>query len=271
MKKWVRFTIRLARAAQENELLSLAAELSYKLIFALFPFLLFVISLVGLLHIRAEELLHRLTLILPNGVMDVLSTALSEARGGKNATGVLSASLFVSIFSASSGFNAVIRGINKAYRVQETRKFWHVRLVALLMVLVFALSIAASMLLLIFGDGLYAFLTDAFGESAVLRIVFGTAGYLVMMLVLLFAVILIYKFSGARKVTVYDVFPGAFTTLLVWVAASKGFNVYVNHFSGHSRVYGSIAGVFLLMLWLNLIAAALLLGGEVNALLKNEG
>ena len=269
MKKWFRFIIRLARAAQENGLLSLAAELSYKLIFALFPFMLFVMSLVGLFHIRAEALLDRLMFVLPPAAQDVLRGALAEAPGGN--TGVLSAGLLVSAFSASSGFNAVIRGINKAYRVEETRSFLHVRLVALLMVLVFALAVVASALLLVYGDGLYAFLSDNLGDSGTLRVVFGTAGYLVLMLMLLFAVILIYKFSGARKVSVYDVFPGAFTTLLVWLAASKGFSVYVNEFSGHSRVYGSIAGVFLLMLWLNLIAAALLLGGEVNALLKNEG
>jgi len=269
MKKWFRFIIRLARAAQENGLLALAAELSYKLIFALFPFLLFMMPLVGLFHIRTEELLERMAYVLPAGIPDMLRAVLAESAAGGN-TGVLSAGLLVSAFSASSGFNAVIRGINKAYRVKETRSFWHVRLVALLMVFVFALAVVASLLLLIFGDGLYVFLTELFGDSGVLRVVFGTAGYLVLMLVLLFAVILIYKFSGARKVSVYDVFPGAFTTLIVWVAASKGFNVYVNHFSGHSRVYGSIAGVFLLMLWLNLIAAALLLGGEVNALLKNE-
>ena len=268
MKKFASFTVRLVRAANANDLFSLAAELSYKLIFAIFPFLIFLMSLIGFFNIDADEVVGRLAYVLPDQITDMIHVFLTEVLSVRS-TGVLSVSLIVTVFSASSGFNAVIRGINKAYRVQETRHFVQVRLVGMLMVLIFAVSILASVLLLIFGDGIYLFLLRSYGVNGILRTIFGVAGYLLTMLMLLFTVILIYKFSGAQKVTVYDVFPGAFTTLLVWVLSSKGFNVYVNRFAKFSSVYGSIGNVFVLMLWLNIISIALLLGGEVNALLKN--
>ena len=269
MKKIAAFLVRLVRAANENDLFALAAELSYKLIFALFPFLIFLLSLVGFFHMTTAEVVERLSYVLPDTVMDVFRAFVSEVVTVRSG-GVLSVSLLVTMFSASSGFNAVIRGINKAYRVKETRHFVQVRLIGMLMVLVFAVAILASILLLIFGDGIYLFLVQFFAAKGVLRAVFGTAGYLLMMVMLLLAILLIYKFSGAKRVTVYDVFPGAFTTLLVWVVASKAFNVYVNQFSSFSNVYGSIGSVFVLMLWLNIISVALLLGGEVNALLGNR-
>jgi len=270
VKKGVAFAVRLARAANENGLLSIAAELTYKLIFALFPFLLFLMSLLGFFNIDTVDVLTRLSYALPDSIMDVIRVFITEVVSARS-TGVLSVGLLVSMFSASSGFGAVIRGINRAYRVEETRHFVQVRLVAMLLVAVFALAVIASVLLLIFGDRIYAFLADILGASGWLRFVFGMAGYLLTMLMLLFTIIMIYKLSGAKRVTVYDVFPGAFTTLLVWVLSSKAFNVYVNRFARFSYVYGSIASVFILMIWLNLISAALLIGGEVNALLKNEG
>jgi len=269
MKKWGRFAVRLIRAANENDLFALAAELSYKLIFALFPFLIFLMSLISFLRIDSREVLLRLSFALPDRIMDVVRVFMDEVVSVRS-TGMLSASLLISVFSASSGFNAVIRGINKAYRVKETRHFITVRLLGMLLVLVFASAIAISILLLIFGDSIYLFWTKHFGTNGLLQFVFGMAGYLLTMLMLLFTIIAIYKFSGARKVTVYDVFPGAFTTLLVWVVSSKAFNIYVNRFAQFSHVYGSIASVFIIMLWLNLISAALLLGGEVNALLKDS-
>jgi len=269
MKKIAAFLVRLVRAANENDLFALAAELSYKLIFALFPFLIFLMSLVSFFRVDAGEVVERMALVLPDRIMDVLRAFMVEVVAVRSG-GVLSVSLLVTVFSASSGFNAVIRGINRAYRVKETRHFVRVRLVGMLMVLVFAAAILASVLLLIFGDGIYVFLTQMLGARGFLQTIFGVAGYFLMMLMLLFTIILIYKFSGANQPTVYDVFPGAFTSLMVWVVASKAFNVYVNRFSSFSNVYGSISSVFVLMLWLNIISAALLLGGEVNALLANR-
>ena len=265
MEKIAAYIIRLFRAANENDLFALAAELSYKLLLSLFPFLIFLMSLVGFASLDVADVVTRLSYVLPDGVMSVIRAFVAEVVV-RRSTGVLSISLLMTAFSASSGFNAVIRGVNKAYRVTETRHFIRVRLTSMLLVLMFALAILVSILLLVFGDDIYALVELCYGTNGALRFVFGMAGYLVVMLVLLFTIICIYKFTGARRVTVYDVFPGAFTTLLVWVFASKAFNVYVNRFARFSNVYGSVASVVIVMLWLNIISMALLLGCEVNAL-----
>ncbi|GHV38682.1 hypothetical protein FACS189490_01000 [Clostridia bacterium] len=269
MKTFISFIRSLVKATKENELIGCANELTYKLCMAFFPFIIFLMSLLSFLNISYDYFMDDLMKSLPQSVSALTDLVVGEVFDKANA-GVLSGSLIAAVVTASSGFNAVIRGITKAYGEKEERNFVTVRIIGFVLVLVLAFAIIASISILIFGDTIYNSLIKNFGISPWLTFILSVSGTLVLMVILLFTIIFIYKFATCKKVTIQETFPGAAITLIVWLGSSKLFNVYVNNFSRYSMVYGSIAGVIILMLWLNIISIVLLIGGEVNALLMPE-
>lgn len=267
MKKFIYFLIMLFKTCRKNNLVPLATELTYRLIFACFPFIIFLMSLIGYFNINSAFVLDTFSTVLPDDTMKVLSVFVHEVVDVRN-SGILSVSLIISLYSASSGFNAIIRGINTAYDQKETRSFIRIGLISIFLVIILAFSIILSILLLVFGDSIYETLIGFLNHNPWLEFLFGLAGNLITMLVLLFAIIFIYKLGSCKKLTVYDVMPGALITLIVWLLASKAFNVYINNFARYSMIYGSIASIIIMMLWLNLISIIILVGAEINALLS---
>lgn len=266
MKKFITFLIKLIKTSKENNLFSLANELTYKLLLALFPFIIFLMTLVGFFNIDYSYFIKEIGGALPDAVYDMLNVFIAEVVDVKRA-GVLSVSLFISIYSSSSGFLAVMRGINKAYGQKEARNFIVARIVSILLVLILATGIILSITSLVFGDIIYAWIGRMVKMTPTTRFLIGFFGYLITMIILLVSIIVIYHFASSKKTPFYSLIPGALTTLIVWIIASKAFNIYINNFAKFSAVYGSIGSVFVLMYWLNIISVVLLVGGEINALL----
>jgi membrane protein len=267
MDKLIGFFITLGKQSLRDEILPLASELTYRLILALFPFLIFLMSLVGFFNINSRDVMFILEELFPEEMMEIISGYVREVVEMRR-TGVLSFSLLIAVYSASSGFKAVIRGINRAYGTKETRKFITVWLIRASLVFVMAFAVISSILLLVFGDALHLLFMSQFGINRYAELIFGLAGDLTLLAVLLATIVLIYKLGSCKKLTVYQVLPGALVTLIVWIAASKIFNIYINNFAGFSVIYGSIAGIFITMLWINIISTVILLGAEINSLLE---
>jgi membrane protein len=269
MKNFFRFCVKLIKTSDENDLFSLASELTYNLILAFFPFLIFLMSLVGFFNIDSQSFLQGIGDALPDAIYEFLLVFVKEVVAVKN-PGVLSLSLIVTVFSASSGLLAVMRGVNKAYGQQETRHFIITRIVSIVLVLILALGILLSIASIVFIDVLYNWLCGHIGLTPPMHFVFAAFVHLITVLILLSAIIMIYRLANSKKVPIKSILPGALTTLCVWFIASRIFNIYVNHFARYASIYGSIAGVFILMYWLNIISVILLIGGEINALLYKD-
>jgi membrane protein len=264
--KYAEFIKELVKECGENRIGELAVVLTYRLLFACVPFLIFLMSVIGSLSIDAGYAAKALGGALPEHAAAALSLFLSAAvRESKS--GVISISLFVSVFSAAGGFRAIIRGVNGAYKIKEARGFVKLRLVAALLVVVLALAVISTMLLFIFGDKIYAALPPDLRGAPALKPLVGFAGGVVSMAVLLFAIILIYRLSLSGRQTVKDTLPGAAFVVGFWMLVSKVFNIYVNNFSRYSSLYGGVASVFIFMLWLNAVSNAILVGAQINALL----
>jgi len=266
-KKLLLFIVKLVKATNENNLITHANELTYKLLLSFFPLILFTMSLISFLRLNVDGFLFDVANALPADIVNIVTDFTHEVFDKRNA-GVLSGSLLITVFTASSGFNAIRKGLTKAYRLKETRNFIVSRFISMVLVLVFTAMIIASMLILIFGDTIYKMLAENFILNGFWEVVFGLSGYLIIMVAMLFTIILIYKFSTCKKISVFEAFPGALVALLIWVVSSKALSIYINNFGKYSTAYGSIAGVVILMLWLNIVSTALLLGGQINALIE---
>lgn len=258
------FFIRLFKSVRDNELISVANEMTYKLLLAIFPFMIFLIALLGFLNIEYDLILESIIMDMPEEISSVINTFFNEVIYKRNLS-ILSSGLVIAIFSSSSGFYAVMRGLNKAYGRKECRNMIITRLISVVLVLMFAVMIVFSLLLFIFGDAIYKALINNDLLVYIPPFVYSFTGYMIMISVLVVSLMIIYKLSVCVKISFFDVFPGAVFSVVFWIISSKLFNIYVNNFSRYSKVYGSIGSVFILIFWINIISFVLLIGGQINA------
>jgi len=264
--KFIKFIARLIRKLQEDNTFMVANGLTYKLLLSTFPFLIFLMSLIGFFHLDSAIILDTAKDFVPEDAMNIIYVFINEVIDVQSPS-ILSSSLILTVWSASTGFNAVIVSINKAYGYEESRTWLRTKITSILLVLLFAVTIVCALFTVIFSDNFKnLFLKMNFAEWFI-NLFFHLSTFSIAIVLILFAVMLIYKFAVAKNMSLLFVLPGTFSTVTLWVIVSRIFNFYLSNFSNYSKVYGSIGGIFVLVIWLNLISFFLLLGGEINALI----
>lgn len=269
MKKFLQFIKDLVREIIDDDLYSLSAAMTYKLLLSIFPALIFLITLVGFFSIDSDTVLSSAKSVLPDAIFETISGFIYQIINTRN-PGVLSISLAVALFSTTSGIVGLIHGLNKAYNTKEKRNFIQLRLVSFFLLIIFLLSIISSLALLVFGTTLLNTLVHYNILPASLSGVFNLLKNLIIVIILMLDLLAIYKFSVPNKAPLKSLLPGSITAGIAWFLFSLAFNVYINNFSNYSKIYGSIAGVFILILWINIISYIILIGGEINALMYRK-
>ena len=232
-----------------DDIFALGAQLAYYLMLSFFLFLLFLLTMVGFSKLNTAEILGGLSTILPTSVYGLIETTVIEVIETQNA-GLLGASLILTIWSASSGFRAVIKGLNKAYDIKEKRTFIKRAIVGIVFTLALVLVIMLTLAMLVFGEILGEQLLKIVPFKEVIKSIWNISRYLIVvfMMVLIFASI--YRYTPAKKVPWREVYPGAIVSTLGWIIVSLGFSYYINNIANYSRLYGSVGAVFILMTWL---------------------
>lgn len=271
--RWIDTTQIVWKRAQVDNVLGRSAELAYFFLFSIFPLLIVLTTLVGLLSTGAEiraYLWDYFRTALPASAYDLVAhemQALTDASGG----GKLSFGIVVTIASASSGMAALMEGFNAAYRVMEERSWLYQRLLAIVLTIALALLTICALALFLYGDRLGTWVANAAGLERPFQIGWQILQWPVLILLVLLSLALLYKYApdvhGQRW---RSVFPGAAAAVVIWIAASAMLRVYLRVFNSYSTVYGSLGAVMILMLWLYLFGIAILLGAEVNAVLRQE-
>lgn len=253
----------------EDEVVALAAQLAYALIISVFPFLMFVITLVGYLPINSEDLLLGLKEIIPSNAYTLLRTTIEQIVYTQNGN-LLSFSIIFTIWTAAAGFRAVVRGLNRAYDVKEGRSFFKVQLVTILCTLGMAFVLVMSIFLLVFGRTIGRTLVFKLGFSHEFNRIWNIIRYVVMIGTTIIILAALYYYTPSRRLRWRDVFPGAVFSTIAWIIASLGFSFYVDNFNNYSRLYGGIGAVIVFLVWLYLTSIIIILGGEINALLVSK-
>ncbi len=267
-------SIRALKAAvaefQRDDALGLAAQLAFFLILALFPFILVLVSLLGTFSSPelAGSVLQYFQEVTPPEVYGLIESYLGDILSGNNpAPGLFSAGLLIALWSASGAFAALINALNKAYDVEETRPFWKVRGIALLMTLGLSVMILVGVLLLVAGPGIGAVIADFFGLGSEFQLVWNIARWPAALFFLVLTVALLYYFAPDAGQPFRWITPGGFIGVLLWVLASLAFRFYVSKFGSYDETYGSIGAVIVLLLYLYISSLTILFGAELNATL----
>ncbi|SMP64968.1 YihY/virulence factor BrkB family protein [Anoxynatronum buryatiense] len=254
----------LGNRIQENELTALAAQSTYYLVLSFFPFLIFLITLISYTPLLQEEVLYQLQPFLPQEAFELVMRNVQQMMDMPRGT-LMSTGMITTVFLASNGVAALLRGINKAFRNQEKRPFWKVRGMALIFTLVLAFTILLSLLMLVFGQLIGTYLFELLGISQLFRKTWQWARIAASLAVMILVFTLFYTFSPQQRIKLRESFPGAVFTTIGWLVLSYGFAHYVNTFGNYSVTYGSIGGIIVLLTWLYLSSIVILLGGEINA------
>ncbi len=263
---------RAAQEFQSDDALGLAAQLAYYLVLALFPFILFLVAVLDTFSNPefARYILDYLRQVLPEQVFGIIDDYVGQFLGDDNsAPGLLSLGILGTIWAASGAFSAIINALNKAYDVEETRPYWKVKGIAILMTIGLSGLILAGVVLLVVGPQIGEAIAEYFGLGRVFEVVWGIGRWVAALLFLVFTVALIYYFAPDVGQPFRWITPGGFIGVLLWILASLAFRFYIANFGGdsYSATYGSIGAVIILLLYLYISSLAILFGAELNATL----
>jgi membrane protein len=251
---------------EDDEVPAMGAQLTYYLILSFFPFLIFIISLLSFTDLSAQDAINTITRVLPKMSNKMILDAFEEIQKSRSGS-LLSIGILATLWSASSGINAVMKALNKAYDAEENRPYWKIQGLSIIFTIALAIVIIFSLFMLIFGkligEMIYKFVYLPGSFETIWRF----AQYIIPLSIMVVAFIFLYLLLPNLRLKVKEVLPGAIFATVGWVVTSLLFSFYVNNFSSYSKTYGSIGGIIVLLTWLYLSSIVIVLGGEVNATL----
>jgi len=259
---------RVLRAIQDDDVFGRAAQLSYYFLLALFPLLLFLVSLLGYFAQAGSDLrnglLNYLAAVMPGAAVTLVHTTLEEisnsAGGGKLSFGLLAA-----LWAASNGMGAISDTLNSAYNVKETRSWWKVRLISVLLTVSLSILIVTALVIILYGGTIGEAVAGRFGFGHVFTTLWKILQWPIALLFVLATFTLIYNFAPNIRRSQRRFFTlGALVGVALWLLVSFGFRIYLHYFNSYSVTYGSLGALIILMLWFYFTGVAILIGGEIN-------
>ncbi|MGG7055196.1 YihY/virulence factor BrkB family protein [Nitrosomonas sp. ANs5] len=259
-------------ACNKDEVLGRSAQLGFYFMLALFPALLGVKALVGMLpeQVLLPTLMFYAEKVLPEESLILVERYVDQViQGGGDRVFYLS--LLGSLWAASWGMMAIINSLNVVYGVKETRPLWKVGGIAVLLTLGATIFVITSLILILAGEQVIRWTGDFVGKEEVgVAFYWSLLQWPMIVLIMLVALNLIYYFAPNTDHEWQWIKPGSILAVCLWVILSLGMKYYVENFVDYNPVYGSITGMIILMMWLYVSGLALLLGGELNYTLKKR-
>jgi membrane protein len=260
---------KLWKKVADDDILGNAAQVAFYFSFALFPLLLFLMSLLGIILSDKKELQEELFLILgqvmPTAAFELVQKTLDEVMA-KSSGGKLTLGILITLWSASAGVDNMRGTLNEVYNLTESRSWFRAKLTSLLLTLALGLMILLALAFVVYGSQMLDALLPV--DSVYLL---EALKWLVVLIVLLLAFALIYNFAPNHEAFQWKwLTPGAVIGVVLWIVLTVGFRIYLQYFDSYAATYGSLGAVIILLLWLYLTALVILTGGAVNAILDEE-
>ncbi|WP_248802590.1 YihY/virulence factor BrkB family protein [Pseudomonas sp. MWU13-2100] len=252
-----------------DEMSTYASALAYQMLFSLFPFLLFLIALIGFLHLPDFFTWLRMQseLVLPPQALDQVNPVIDQLQQSKG--GLLSVGIVIALWTASAGVRLMMSAMNAAYDVVEGRPIWKRFPLSIFYTVGIAVMLLAAAALMVLGPQVMSWLAGQIGMQEYVVTLWTWLRWPVVVLLLMFAVALMYYVMPDVKQKFRFITPGSVLAVVVWIVASLGFGYYVKTFADYNAMYGSIGAIIVLLLYFYISAAVLLLGAEMNAVIEH--
>ena len=270
LKRFWLFLIRLQREMAYDDAMGMAAQIAFYTMLGLFPFLIFLLSLVS-----SFPLGESLKPLMLEALSDQMPVESAEYVAGivleqlpQYSQGLLSVGLLASLWGASMAVGALITTINRAYNVLPRRNIVTQKILAIILVLLLSGMWLMSMTIILVGPGLTQRLFEFMGIASETNTFWTSIRLPMAFLLNLTALSILYYFAPEARQRFLSILPGAFTSTILWMLASSAFRIFLRNFGAYNKTYGSLAAVVILLVWLWISGLIFLLGAEINSLMK---
>lgn len=258
--------LELVEAYNNDNVSEIAAQLTYYLVLSIFPFLIALLNIIRFTPLADMNVLEKILITLPQETSELLTNLIQDIVSSSRTT-LFSLSIIAALYSASKGLGSLIKAVNRAYDLEETRSFIKIKLISLAMTLGLILLIVITFGVSFFGDLLFEQVLSSWLPQS--KMIFKIIQFSLVISSLIIIFTLLYRISPSSKniITLKESVPGAVFSTVCALVASVGFSFYVNNFGNYSRVYGSLGAVIVLLIWLYLFSIIIIMGAEFNSIL----
>lgn len=268
LRSFIRFAVRLYSRCREHRTGRHAAETAYFMLFTIFPFIVFVSAVLSLLSLPAEAILDKLVPVLPQHVYELIFEYLSYIGKKSSSFTVYAGSvlalymLYRSVTSLNYAVSRALGGLHHKNRGAVTK--------SLLMSLTLMISVMALLVLFGISRSVYRYLALFFELGSWVRSTANIIRYAAGPLFVFFVLTVYYRNMDQADLPLRRYMPGAALAVSAWYGLSMGFMAYVDLYGGYTDLYGSLASIMVLMIWLHTTASAFIVGAETSAILNQK-
>jgi membrane protein len=270
---WKELLKRVWSGINRNDLINRAYELAYNFLLAVFPMLLFLLGLLGILAAEGSEirrdLFHYFQLVLPPAAYDLVAHTLREVTPNSGG-GKLTFGLLFALYSGSGGMTQLMSTLNAAYEVKESRSWLRVHLISLALTLAMSILLVLAVFLVLTSGQVAQSAAQATGFSKVVLILVRILQWVIALAFVVFAFAVIYYFApNVHEQHWYWLTPGSVVGVAAWALTSVVLRLYLHFFDTYSKTYGSLGAVIILMLWFYVTGLSFLIGSQINATIEH--
>jgi membrane protein len=270
---WMEILKRSVKQFKHDDLPDRAAALTYFGVLAIFPGMLVLVSILGMLgQSTSNSLLDNVGQIAPGGVKTFLTGVIDQVQGKAGAASIAAViGILIALWSASGYVAAFMRASNAIYEVDEGRPIWKLAPTRVLTTLALVIMLVASLIIVVVSGPIADQIGSALGVGSSLVLVWQIAKWPVLVIIVALMFSLLYKATPNVKQPRFRwITPGGFLAVIVWLVVSALFAVYVSFSGSYNKTYGSLATVIVFLVWLWISNIAILLGAEFNAETQRE-
>ncbi len=265
---WRKFAVRLYTVTADSELFGRAAQSAFYFSLAIFPFLLFVISIFGLILRSADgfksETYAYIGRVMPGAASELVRRTIDEVVSNSSG-GKLTIALIVTLWSASAGIDSIRSGLNAVYGLRDSRMWLRTKIQSVLLTGVLSIIFGVVLTIVFYGWNLFEVTLGKLGFPVASPAILTVIQWASILLLMLFAFEVIYNLlPDFRRFRWKWVTPGSIAAIALWLILTTGFRVYISYFNSYDRTYGSLGAVIILLLWLYLTALVVMVGGAIN-------
>ncbi|WJN58524.1 YihY/virulence factor BrkB family protein [Pseudomonas sp. SO81] len=253
----------------DDELPTYASALAFQLFFSLFPFLLFLIALIGVMDAQPifDWLHQQAELVLPRDALGLVDPVIAQLQTQQ--VGLFSIGILLALWTSSAAVRSTMAAMNRAYGVEDGRPAWKLVPLSLLYTVAIAAALLLAAALMVLGPQAMNWLAMQVGLEETVVLLWAWLRWPLAVLMLVLVVAAVYYLAPDVKQEFRFITPGSILAVVVWIVASLGFGFYAQNFADYNATYGSIGAIIVFLLYLYISSAVLLLGAELNAVVEH--
>lgn len=255
------------RRSDNDDIFGLASQAAFAFAFSLFPLLLLLMTIIGLVGQNPafiSTLRETLGPLVPADILEVLLGYINTLETGRGSE-LISISIILTLWAASGVVTAFMKAVNRAYDAEKDRPFWRKRLRAVAIISLSGLLVVIAFFIMVFGPVAGKVLDDYFGLGDVYDWLFDMLRFPFTLIVLSVAFGILYRLGPNIKHSWKEVIPGALLATWLWMTVTFSFSLYVERFGQYDKTYGSLGALIILLTWMFLTSLVIIFGAEFNA------